>query len=98
MDHLSEVLIHSWHLRSRWDYIGLELGVDAGTLDSIRKINPDDPDAWFIGMIQQWLQSTKPDPTLAQLDKALNAKSVVGKHVLYQNTILASFIPRFFSI
>ena len=79
MDHLMEVLKYGWHLRNRWDYIGLELGIDARTLKSIRETKNDNPNVCFGEMIQQWLQSTHLNPTLAQLDKALKAKCVIGK-------------------
>lgn len=79
MDHLREVIDYGWSLRSRWNYIGLELGFDAGTLDSVKQSNHDDPDNCFTEVIQRWLRNARPDPTWEQLDRALKAKTVTGK-------------------
>ena len=78
MDCLREVIHYGWSLRSRWYYIGLELGIDAGTLEAIKQSNREKCDDCFQEMIQQWLRNDSPDPTWEQLDKALKAKTVTG--------------------
>lgn len=87
MDHLGKVISHGWRLRSRWYYIGIELGIDPASLNVIKQSNRGDPDDSFTEMIQLWLRNAKPDPTLAQLDRALKAKTVVGKWTILYNHI-----------
>ena len=76
---MKEAIDHGWGLRTKWNYIGLQLGINAATLDSIKQTNHGVPGDCFMAVIQHWLQNAS-DPTWEQLDIALKAKTVHGKH------------------
>ena len=63
-----------WDARSKWYNIGLELGIDAGTLDTID--STQNPDCCFRAMLTKWLRQDSPKPTRTALAVALRSPSV----------------------
>ena len=64
-----------WEARAKWYYIGLELGISVGTLDSIEATNQN-PDRCFTTMIKAWLRSGRPKPSWAAVANALKSPMV----------------------
>ena len=83
MDHFKLVIHRGWDLRNKWKDIGIELGIDPASLDVIKQNNNGNPDDCFKDVMQLWLRNANTDPTLEQLDKALTAKTVIGKWTIY---------------
>ena len=77
MDDLCIILKTIWEARVKWYYIGLELGVSAGTLDTLKKHNSQDPDDCLTAMLKYWLNNGKPKPSWAAVANALKSP-VVG--------------------
>ena len=65
-----------WEARSKWYYIGLKLGLKAGTLDAIKQSNHYDIDGCFTEILKQWLRNSKLKPTLNSLADALKSPTV----------------------
>ena len=65
-----------WEARSKWYYLGLKLGISAGTLDAISTSANQNTDACFTDMIKDWLKNGEPRPTWATLAKALKSPMV----------------------
>jgi hypothetical protein len=76
IDNLRDVLKTMWEARVKWYYIGLELSISPGTLDSISKANNQNPDDCLTVMIKDWLRSGKPKPSWAALANALKSPMV----------------------
>ena len=72
---LGTVLKESFAARSKWYYIGLELGVEASELDAIKKDNPEVKDC-YLEALKCWLKSVAPKPTWAALAEALASDMV----------------------
>ena len=96
MDDLLTVLNITWDGRAKWDFIGLELGLNSGTLDAIKRSNKEEADDCFKETIKTWLSSPDLNPSRSRLAKALRSpivglgylaeklpKSQVCVHVLY---------------
>lgn len=65
-----------WDARSKWYNIGLELGIDAGTLDAIAEDSTQNPDRCFRAMLTKWLRQDSPKLTWTALAVALRSSSV----------------------
>ena len=76
MDNLCIVLKTIWEARVKWYYIGLELGISAGTLSAIKKNNNQDPDDCLTAMLEYWLNNGTPKPSWAAVAKALKSPMV----------------------
>jgi hypothetical protein len=76
IDNLRDVLKAVWEARSKWYNIGLELGISAGTLDSISKTANQNPDDCITAMIKDWLRNEKPKPSWAAVANALKSPMV----------------------
>ena len=76
-DDMSEVLDRFWNYRAKWRVIGIELGIDIGTLDAIdvKHRNTEDCLADLIGC---WLRGNNPRPTRSTLTMVLQSKHVTG--------------------
>ena len=74
---MREVLDFFWDYRANWKFIGVELGIDTGTLNSIDKDNRWCEEA-LLSLITLWLQGTKPLPTMSAMSMALKSKKVSG--------------------
>ena len=71
------MLDQAWDYRAKWRYIGIELGIDKGTLDALNKNNREVEDC-LTELISKWLRNTKPRPTRAAMTKALESQFVAG--------------------
>lgn len=71
------MLDEAWDYRARWRFIGIELGIDVGTLDAL-DVNNRKAEDCLTGLISQWLRNRKPQPTRTAMTKALESQSVTG--------------------
>ena len=76
IDDLCGTLKTMWEARSKWYFIGLELGISPGTLKAIKKNNNQDPDDCLTAMLEYWLSNGKPKPLWATVAKALKSPMV----------------------
>ena len=65
----------TWNYRARWRFIGIELGIDEGTLDAIDKDNRRVEDC-LREMITLWLRGCKPEPSRHAITTALQSGRV----------------------
>ena len=75
-DNVKEILNLTWKYRSRWRFIGIELGIDVNTLDTIERDHRKADDC-LTELISIWLRCVNPKPTRNALTKALESQSVV---------------------
>ena len=79
---LCKVLKATLEARTKWYYIGLELGIDPGTLGAIKTDNDDSMDR-LSAMLDAWLKMAQPKPTLTAL-AALQSPTVGYGHLAEQ--------------
>ena len=72
---LGTVLKESFAARSKWYFIGLELGVKASELDAIKIDNPEVKEC-YLEVLKCWLKGVAPKPTWAALAEALASDMV----------------------
>ena len=72
---MREVLDFFWDYRSKWKLIGIGLGIDSGTLDSINK-NEGDVEDCLIELIKVWLRGKM--ATMSVMSAVLQSKPVAG--------------------
>ena len=77
---LRKVQRAAWDARAKWYNIGLELDIDPGTLDTIKRDN-DNSDDRFRAMLTTWLKMTEPKPTWEVLVEALQSPTVGCGHL-----------------
>ena len=68
-----------WPARSKWFYIGVQLGIDLGTLEAIKKDHHSSEEC-FTAMLTTWLRMNDPVPSWRALVNALKSKPV-GIHM-----------------
>ena len=70
-----EILDLAWSYRANWKFIGIELGIDAGTLNAI---NADcaKVEECLREMIIIWLSNVNPKPTRGAITTALQSERV----------------------
>ena len=73
-NNIKEVLDEMWNYRARWKFIGVELGIDMGTLDAIEK-DCKVVDECLLKMINIWLRNSS-RPTRQVIRVALQSKHV----------------------
>ena len=73
----------AWDARKEWYNIGLELNIDADTLDVIEDDKKGIEDR-FRAMLKTWLRTVQPKPTLAALAEALRSPTVGYGHLAEQ--------------
>jgi hypothetical protein len=70
---IREVLDLTFPHRAKWKLIGVQLGIDVGTLDAIeadrRKV-----ESCLTDLISQWLRNTVPKPTRGALTAVLQSQ------------------------
>ena len=76
-NNMREVLDSFWNHRARWRLIGIEIGIDVGTLDAIAKKH-NDPEDHIVELIGQWLRGSSPRPTRSTMTTALQSQRVTG--------------------
>ena len=81
MDDLASVQRAVWEGRARWYNLGLELGLDPGTLDSIQQTNHHVTDDCFRATIKKWLSSPDLHPSWSSLARSLRAPPVGLEHL-----------------
>lgn len=62
-------------------HIGVELGINPGTLDTIKITSMHDTGECFTRLLEEWLMMVQPTPTLAALADALCSPSVGYNHL-----------------
>ena len=77
MSNFREVLDEMWNYHARWRFIGKELGIDTGTLDTIEADYGQVEDC-LREMITIWLERDSPRPTRSAMKAALQSKRVVN--------------------
>ena len=80
---LRKVQRAAWDSRDEWYNIGLELGIDPGTLAAIRSEHTKIKDC-FRETLTIWLKMVQPKPTLAALAEALQSPTVGFEHLAEQ--------------
>ena len=88
IDNMREVLDSFWNFRARWKMIGIELGIDMGTLDSIRANNNMQVEGCVTDMIAAWLRGNNPRPTRSAMAAVLLSERVNGGATLTQGELL----------
>ena len=73
-NNIKEVLDEMWNYRARWKFIGVELGIDMGTLDAIEK-DCKVVDECLLKMINIWFRNSS-RPTREVIRVALQSKHV----------------------
>lgn len=63
-----------WTVRSKFYNLGMNLGIDRGTLDVATKLKDDD--AAFNLIIKTWLQKSTPQPTWRAMIQALRSNNL----------------------
>ena len=81
MDDLASVQRAVWEGRARWYNLGLELGLDPGTLDSIQQTNHHVTDDCFRATLKKWLCSPDLHPSWSSLARSLRAPPVGLRHL-----------------
>ena len=77
---LSKVQRAAWDARAKWYNNGLELDIDPGTLETIKRNNEDIEDR-FRAVLLTWLKMVDPKPTWEALAKALRSPTVGYEHL-----------------
>ena len=75
IENLKEILDLTWNCRARWRFLGIELGIDEGTLDAINENNRRVEDC-LREMITIWLRNDKPKPSRHAISTALQSGRV----------------------
>ena len=76
-DNTREIIDVTWPHRARWRLIGIELGIDTGTLDAINANNRKVEDCLY-DLITGWLRKTNPRPTHAAITAVLNSEHILS--------------------
>ena len=76
MSDLASVQRAVWEGRAKWYNIGLQLGLMAGTLDSIKLANQSNPDSCFTEILKIWLRRSDLHPSWSSLARSLAAPPV----------------------
>ena len=84
MSDLREVLDETWSYRARWRFIGINLGIDVGTLDAIDANNRRVEDC-LLNLINVWLRNTNSRPTRTAIKAALQSERVLSGTGNYQH-------------
>ena len=79
---MREVLDLTWNYRAKWKFLGIELGIDIGTLDAIEKNNREVEDC-LVQLLSKWLRSKA---TRSAMTKALQSRKVTGEATSAQGT------------
>lgn len=77
IDDSKEIINLAWDYRAKWKFIGIELGIDAGTLDAI-EANHKNVEECLADMVNGWLRKNEPRPTRCAISAALQSGRVLG--------------------
>ena len=78
-DNLKDVQDLVWDARTKWNNLGLELGIKISDLEVIEQKNKSDVDTCFKMMLLMWLRIVDPLPSWEGLISALGKNSVGRK-------------------
>ena len=67
-----------WDIRAEWRNIGLGLGINVGTLDSIERTNRMVVKDCFCALLECWLQHDNPKPTRSAMNEVLHFKPLAS--------------------
>ena len=76
-DNIKEMLDLTWDYRSKWKFIGIELGIDTGTLDTIDMDNRK-AEQCLMELITLWLRGINSRPNQRVMIDALQSSRVAG--------------------
>ena len=76
-DNIKEILDQTWQDRAKWKFIGIELGIDTGTLDAI-EADHKKAERCLVELVNLWLRKNDPRPTRRALINALKSPTVAG--------------------
>jgi len=91
VDDLAAVQRKVFDVRTKWYNLGLELGLQAPTLDSISDQYSRNPTECFCQVLKEWLQRINPLPTWQAMVDALKSPTVAQYQVAEE--ILSSQFP-----
>ena len=80
-DNLKDVQDLVWDVRTKWDDLGLELGIKISDLEMIEKNCNKDVNSCFKKMLLMWLRMVDPFPSWEGLVSALGKSSVGRKDI-----------------
>ena len=75
---MKEMLDMAWEYRARWRFIGIELQINAGTLDAIAADNHHKVGDCLTGLISLWLREVNPRLARRAMTKAVKSERVTG--------------------
>ena len=75
---MREVVEFFWDFRSQWKFIGLELGIDMGTLDSIERTQRMVVEDSYLEMLKHWLKRATLTPTRSAMAAVLQSRPLAG--------------------
>ena len=73
-----EIIDLVWDYRANWKFIGIELGIDAGTLAAIEVDRRNVSKDALTDVINVWLRKDNPRPTRSAIVAALRSRHVSG--------------------
>ena len=73
---MRKVLEWTWDYRASWKIIGIELGMDIGTLDAIGKSNHYKVEDCLVELLSKWLRGKA---TRSAMTKALQSRKVTAE-------------------
>ena len=80
-----------WDFRASWKTIGLELGIDMGTLDSIERTHRMVVEDCLLEMLKCWLQHATPKLTRSAMAVVLQSKPLAGVVTIAEGELLQIF-------
>lgn len=66
---MRDIINLTWDYRQGWKFIGIELGIDEGTINAINANNESSENCLF-ELISAWLRGSEPVPTLDAMKKS----------------------------
>ena len=98
IDNTRELLDLLWDYRSKWNLLGIQLGIDDSTLEAIDMDQRKTENA-LVEVIKKWLRRVDPRPTRSALTMALQSECLAGKATSTQGTyptirMVANSVPR----
>ena len=75
-DNMREMLDLTWDYRAKWRFIGIQLGIDSGTLEAIDANNNGKVEGCLAELINHWLCNNDPRPTRGAIISAIKSKLV----------------------
>ena len=82
-ENFREIVDLTWPHRAKWIQIGLELGIDIGTLGAI-KVNNKKTEDCLNELIRYWLKHGKPKPTRAAIIAVVTSEHISNEAGSYE--------------